>query len=297
MSQRINVNGRRVTVVDSKIKVYDSPKNTEHFSLDVVASNADGNASVLNNSLLFDHGLQSKDLSRILYAKLLPEELDGKFSLFITHDHFDHFRPDSILRTMYYDDIISDIYGSQSVIDKLTNLINLAVNDDPRAYESLASSRVINYVKTMYDSGKFTDMLHVIEDGQPVKVDNLKITPIAVDHFKIVDGVTVPVECFAYEVENDGAYYVHATDLTNTKPLTKQYELIAIENNFSWMYIQPGKYLQNTASHLSSEDAYKFISEQLIDGGQYIELHQSKNLSVSIEDMKIITKQLKEELK
>lgn len=256
-------------IFDTRIKTYDSAVETEHFKVDVLASSSTANSAVINDLFIIDHGLQSKDFYILMKRKGHLRDKRGRkkrYPLFITHNHFDHCRDDSIPRTMALDDLISEIYASPKPLTLIKGTINGHINGE---LEDDSYGRVPNGLRMLRDLDELDTMFNVISNNDMIPVGDYIVVPHQVPH---------TVKTFAYEIihKPSGARMLYATDLSSTETLPKgPYELIAIENSWSQMMSMPDLHKKSLAGHLSTEEAAQFIIDNLEEGGKYEELHTS----------------------
>ena len=262
--------------------VYDV--ETDNFKVNIIASSSEGNCTVYNNSIIIDHGLAGKNFIRGLEEKrCITPKNNRRFVLFYTHEHSDHCETTSLLRNLVFDNCPFEyVYGPDTVIKAIYNKMDeilKATNENAFGGHLSELKKGLIYLKKQ---GYFKNNVIAIENGQTVDVYSKNGYTVEYE----VTAIEVPhtVKNFAYVIKDTktGSKVIHATDLTSTETLSKdKYEVIAIENNYdenseAFKNLNES-YKAKSRTHLSTQQAIKFIVDNINDNGKYCELHANKS--------------------
>ncbi|WP_409200451.1 MBL fold metallo-hydrolase [Methanobrevibacter sp. DSM 116169] len=234
------------------------------LKLSVLASGSSGNITYIESdetSILIDAGL-SKKRTEILLKKI-NKNLNDIEAIFVSHEHIDHIRGVGVINRCYD----TSIYGNKDTLycdkfKKATGIIN-------------------------------QDSLKIIESGESIILDDLKITAFSTSHDSINSQF--------YMIEHENKKLICLTDIGHVDPdlisLIKSADVYLIESNYNVDLLLNGnrpefnkRRILSKVGHLSNEDCGSVLSNCIDETTHTIVLchlsNDHNNKSIALKSVK-----------
>lgn len=219
------------------------------MNVNVINSGSDGNAIILEKSILLDCGVN--------YSKIKQYLKEIKI-IFISHCHTDHLLPSTIKKIAYNYPTKKYIVGSEDIVVRLVDL-------------GVKKQNIYLLKENMwYDLGMFKAKLEALYHDIPNHLIKIQIKDKKAIY--IVDTATIKgIEAYNYDlylIENN----------YNEEEINKRIE----EKQLNGEFIHE---LRVKNSHLSNEECDKFLMDNMGDKSEYIYIHQHKEKEINNENV------------